>query len=217
MALDSSHLYLLARAFQSEPNSAALFQAVLAAHSCGGTRRVMSTDTCIEEECFRLQTGAGPRLTDVDPGIQYAAVLSAVQLVAEATLVLIAATMAINGVQISLDAGERSLASAVQSDEEAIVVMNDEDAFDGVRALVEAGHVDAYPMMSLELARYMFECEALQMREIELLCSQVEADVNRLANMSPEKAERKLQHAQAVINQIVLMDVRRNSDAREGA
>jgi hypothetical protein len=217
LALDSSHLYLLARAFQSEQDSTHLFGAVLAAHSCGGSRHVISTDTCIDEECFRLQSGVGARLTDVDPSIEYGTVLGVVQIVAEATLILIAATWTVRGERIVLHAGERSVASAVQSDEEAVVVVNDEDAYDGIKKLVEASHVDAYPIMSLDLARYMFECRALHMREIELLCAQVAADVDRLPNMSPEKANRKLQHAETVINQVVLTDARRNFLEEQGA
>ncbi|MGH8522667.1 MAG: hypothetical protein ACREXY_00075 [Gammaproteobacteria bacterium] len=216
MALDSSHLFFLARAFGAGPTQPSRTHAILVALECNGERDVLSTETCVDHECFRLQGGGGRRLIDIDSGIDHAAVTSVVRVVDDAALTLLDESITVAGLEVSLDVGERTVASAVRNDSDALIVVNDEDAFDALKALVEAAHIEAIPMMSLQLARQMYECRALEFAEIEILCDQVAHDVERLANMSQAKIARKLKHAQSVISSVALEEARRGASHTQG-
>jgi hypothetical protein len=109
---------------------------------------------------------------------------------------------------LSFDRGERSLALALRDDDEAIIVTNDEDAFDAIQELAVSGAIAPYPMMSLSLTEAMYRCRALTAAQAGLVCDQAIANMDSW--ISPAKRQRKQRHAEEIVQRIALEEARRS-------
>jgi len=213
LGIDSSHLFLLARSAAVDADAAGQLLELLRAHTCAGQRRLVTSVTCLDDECFRA---VGPAvlgkervsISDICSGIGYSEVRSIIELLPETAHDDLPEKINVRGTVLSLDRGERSLVQALGDEDGAVIVTNDEDAFDAIWELMETGVVPHVPVMSLALMEYMYMCQALTADQAVLVCDQAVATMD--PRISEAKRRRKVRHAEDVVQRIVLAEAKRS-------
>jgi hypothetical protein len=212
--MDSSHLFLLARsaaASDTESDGSLRLLELLRRHRCGEQRRLVMTPTCLDHECFRRSGAAEPRdhvkISDICSGIVYDEVLSVIEMVPDVEDEDLPEKVEVGARLISLDRGERSLVQAVRQVDDAVIVTNDEDAFDVIKELAETGVIPLYPLMSLTLVDRMYSCGAFSANQANVVCEQAVLSMDR--QISETKRRRKERHAEEIVQRIALAEARR--------
>lgn len=212
LGMDSSHLFLLARAAAREDTPAAarrLLLELLSAHTCGGLRRIVMSVTCFDRECFGISGTGSVSLSDICSDFGRDELNSYIDVMDDDGYEALPEDVMVGGRLLRFDCGERSLVYVLDRDD-AVVVTSDEDAIDLIKQLVEDGVVDTYPIPSLSLIRSMYDCGALVSTEVELLCGQVMENVDLLPGMALDKINRKIRQAKELLNHVALTEARRS-------
>jgi hypothetical protein len=146
-------------------------------------------------------------LSDVCSDLGYSEVASIIDTIAERDDAGLPNEIKVGLRLLSFDRGERSLAQSLCDDNEAIIVTNDEDAFDALQELALSGDIAPYPVMSLTLTEAMYRCRALTADEATLVCDQAVASI--APGMSPAKRQRKQRQAEDIVQHIALEEAKR--------
>jgi hypothetical protein len=170
LGIDSSHLFLLARSAAVDVAGADAARRLLdwlRLHTCTGQRRLVTSVTCLDHECFRdfqppASTVEQVSISDICSGIEYGEVRSVIELLPDTGRDDLPEKIIVAGTVLSFDRGERSLVQALGDQDGAAIVTNDEDAFDAIKELVETGVVPHVPIMSLALVEYMRVIQAVR-------------------------------------------------------
>lgn len=212
LGMDSSHLFLLARAAVRADTPATaprLLSELLSAHTCGGLRRIVMSVTCFDHECFGISGTGSTSLSDICSGFGRDDLSSYIEVMDDGGYEALPEDVTVGTRLLRFDRGERSLVHVLDRDD-AVVVTSDEDAIDLIRQLVEDGVVGTYPIPSLSLIRSMYDCGALVSTEVELVCGQVMEGVDLLPGMSADKINRKIRQAEELLNYVALTEARRS-------
>jgi hypothetical protein len=212
LGMDSSHLFLLARAAARADTPAAaprLLSELLSAHTCGGLRRIVMSVTCFDHECFGISGTGSASLSDICSSFGRDEIKSYIDVMDDGGYEALPEDVMVGARLLRFDRGERSLVHVLDRDD-AVVVTSDEDAIDLIRQLVEDGVVGTYPIPSLSLIRSMYDCGALVSTEVELVCGQVTEGVDLLPGMSADKINRKIRQAEELLNHVALTEARRS-------
>lgn len=208
LGIDSSHLFLLARsaaAAAADSSSARWLLDLLRAHACAGQRRLVTSATCLESECFRsfrpvADGGDRPSLSDICSGIEYGEVGSIIKSIPDGASYDLPLKVEVQARVLSFDRGERSLVEVLRDVDGAAIVTNDEDAFDVIKELVETNVISLYPMMSLTLMESMYNCHALTAAQASMVCDQAVASIE--PRTSEAKRRRKVRQAEQIVQRI---------------
>lgn len=170
------------------------------------------SETCLDHECFRRSgcvavEGEHTRISDICSGISYSDVASSIELVPDTEHVHLPEKVEVGARPLAIDRGERTLVQVLIPFDEAVLVTNDEDAFDVIKELAETGVIASYPLMSLNLVEYMHGCRALSADQANLVCEQ--ALVTMDPRISTQKRRRKERHAEEVVQRIALVEAQR--------
>jgi hypothetical protein len=214
--MDSSHLFLLARAAVRADTPATaprLLSELLSAHTCGGLRRIVMSVTCFDRECFGISGAGSTSLSDICSYFGRDDLSSYIEVMDDDGYEALPENVMVGTRLLRFDRGERSLVHVLNRDD-AVVVTSDEDAIDLIKQLVEDGVVGTYPIPSLSLIRSMYDCGALVSTEVELLCEQVTEDVDLLPGMSADKINRKIRQVEELLNYVALTEAKRSHSAQ---
>jgi hypothetical protein len=217
LGMDSSHLFLLARAAaRADPPATAphLLSELLSAHTCGGMRRIVMSTTCFDHECFGISGTGSTSLSDICSDFGRDELSSYIDVLDDDGHEALPKDVMVGARLLRFDRGERSLVHVLDRDD-AVVVTSDEDAIDLIRQLVEDGVVGTYPIPSLSLIRSMYDCGALVSTEVELVCGQATEGVDLLPGMSADKINRKIRQAEELLNHVALTEARRSQYSTE--
>ena len=207
VGLDASYLYILARILGNHGASSNQFIDILGLHSCGGTRRVVTSTTCVSE-CYRTHRENGEPvghevLPDIIEGFSEEMLLKCIEALDDSAHIdAFRQSKYIDGETKPLDDGERTLLAAMdQIDAFSYLITEDEDAFDIIKDICGDGATDVQPISTVAVWRHMYTCSALSEAAIICLTDGLKKDIReRRSDMKDRKRQRKTDDINQLIN-----------------
>jgi hypothetical protein len=188
LGLDSSFIFLVVRACASASLPAARILEWLRSFKCQSCSHLVTTDVCADE-CRDVDKEP---IYAIHTGLLTEDIWSQITIQITTGISLFNVPMEIEGEWMSLDSGENSLLSWLQGrDEETILVLEDEDAYDTALSMVNNKRSKSVPYHSTDFLGEIFRCGKLSVADAEIICDEIGYMEERLPAMSNWKNQRK--------------------------
>lgn len=187
VGFDASFIFLLVRSCAGAHLGPSELLHWLSKFSCEGRRQVLTSLTCRDECC----DGTNP-IQDILADLNVEDVWKLITPMSTDEMTLFDSPVSVDGRSLPLDDGENSLLTLLEDFEDpSVIVIEDDDAFDVVNALVIADRSRTLPAYSTYFLREMYMCSMLTRDEVAFVCDGIYDSIERLVNMSEKKARRK--------------------------
>lgn len=193
LGLDASHLFVLRRAAEILASAGSVKErllALLAAHRCSGSRHLVSSEVCLQEEV------TGPRGNASDPTPELAALLGQADITTHFMVHSDSGWEALPDPAppwgLTFGERDRRLAMATDAagdaaDVDPLLVSDDVDFVQNLKSPDVAVHVRVLPVTSGELLLALHECGAITDEELEAVIVAEEARLSREFAMQDHK------------------------------
>jgi hypothetical protein len=209
MGLDPSYIYIVIRCIMSTALGIDSIGTFLSTHSCEGRRRTIMTNLC-DIECFGDPTQPSQgNLCDLFPEVPPHLVRDHVHIDADPPHPhQYSHIRTIDGIEVMLDRGEAGLLARLELyNEEAVIVLEDDDAHQDMCLLASENISTVYPMSTLQLWRALYDCFALPAEFIQTLCAGYEDDIyERRGDMHETKRSRKATRLNQLVAHVVIRE-----------